>query len=130
MERVTLRFSGNDLSGLHLHDNVTGTSSELYDGMEYQVTGNVSGRLFLTSAPTGVDIVETGMRWEVSASTLTVTSANAGGLLSVRLHDMKGATVVSRQSEGGSVTVSLRPGIYLMEAEDGVDRICRQILVK
>ena len=59
-----LRFDNIDaIDGYSVYDKVTGESHRLYDGMEYQVHGSVSGRLFpdrrRRSASAGTDSRDT-----------------------------------------------------------------------
>lgn len=129
-ENVTLRFSGDDLSGLMLYDRELDRYTDLYDGMEYEVKAPVSTRLFLTRGQAGVEVRDSGISWSDSGGCLTVMSGNSGARLAVRLYNMSGSTVASESSQGDSLTLTVAPGIYLLEANDGIERVCRQILVR
>jgi len=126
---VTLLRFGNvaGFDDMMLYDAETGEGTPLSDGMEYQVKGNVSGRLFLTK--TLPEETLAAMRWSLHGNELTVL-AGAGGSLTVRVHDMAGRTVYTDTCENRKLSFMLEDGVYVMEASDGHETLVAKIIVR
>ncbi len=114
---VTLRFNGVALDGLKLQDKLTGTETDLYDGMEYQVEGCVAGRLFLVSSTGAVEgIAISGFSLDVDGHNVTITAPEGTESVAMQVFDIAGRTVLNSISESQSATATLATGVYVVKA--------------
>ncbi len=128
-EETTLLFEGVDhIKGLALYDSQTGESTEIYEGMDYQVSGSVSGRLFLIDKTALTEDID-NIRVSVKGNEVKVTAGNDAGL-EVTVYDMPGAMVHSVSEPGNEVSFTLERGVYVLVATDGMNRISKKIMIK
>ena len=115
---VTIRFNGHALDGLMLHDALTGTDTELYDGMEYEVEGSVSGRLFIVAPESGVDdaIALTDFSLEITGTHVALTAPAGTGSVAMQVFDINGRMVANALAESDRVSADLTPGYYIISA--------------
>ena len=113
---VTIRFNGHALDGLMLHDALTGTDTELYDGMEYEVEGSVSGRLFIVSPESGVDdaIALSDFNLEITGTHVALTAPAGTGSVAMQVFDINGRMVANVLAESDRVSADLTPGYYII----------------
>ena len=126
--KTSLLFENVDgAAGLKLFDAVTGEFYELYDGMTYEVEGPVAGRLYLVSYDKAVSggndiaVVRDGRNVSVVSSVYGVT---------VRVYDAVGLCIGEWVSDSNSLSFDLTPGISLVEAMAGGNKITRKFIVK
>lgn len=124
---TTLVFTGTDIVGdLRLLDTETGAMTEIYEGMEYDVRGNASGRLFIVGSAGELDMG--GISVTVNGRKVTV--ASTASEVSARVYDTLGR-LVGAYSEGSQVlSFQLTDGIYIVEAGDNASTVTRKIYVK
>lgn len=124
---TTIVFTGTDVVGdLQLLDTATGTLTEIYEGMEYDVRGNASGRLFIVESDGGVDM--DGI--SVTVSDHKVTVASAVSEVGTRVYDTLGRLVGAYSNGSQVVSFCLNDGIYIVEATDKLSTVTRKICVK
>ncbi len=129
-EETTLCFNMDADCALNLYDAETGAYTPIFDGMTYPVSGNASGRLYLTST-SGVQTLETSqISWSVSGDELTVRSSDADcKQLTVRVYDYAGRIVGAQSVTGSEVRMTVGSGVYVLEAETESERICLQVKI-
>lgn len=124
-QTTTLRFDGDGCGeGYFLTDTLTGESTPISEGMEYEVTGGAKGRLFITD---GVAQSMTGIRIEQREDgEVTVTSAD-GSAIEVTVSDTLGR-VLMRFAEG-KPEVHFRPeaGVIVVHATNGVHTATKKL---
>ncbi len=127
-EETVLCFNTDADCALNLYDAATGAYTPIFDGMTYPVSGNAAGRLYLT-ATTGVKSIEAStISWSATDDELTVRSSDADcPRLSVRLIDYAGRIVAAQSVDGSEVTLPISAGVYVLEAESDLERICLQV---
>ncbi len=130
-EETVLRFGVDEGSKeVMLLDTQTGEFTRIYDGMTYNLTGNASGRLYLTAAKDMPMGEESLISWSTSGNEVTVTSGVAAESgLSVKVYDYAGRCVVAKTTDGSELQFGLAPGVYVLQAEAGKERLCVQIKI-
>ena len=113
-ESNVLRFEGPACGYHTLYDASTGETMALHDGFEYEVTGNVSHRLYL-SADTGQLPALTGLDMTVDGNEVTVTPPAAAGEMRVEVCDISGKSVYGCTGRG-ETRFMLPQGMYVMKA--------------
>lgn len=113
---VKIRFNGDCLDGLMLHDNLTGEVIELYDGMEYTVNGTASGRLYITSGIEDPAIVLEDFRVEVSEGKVAVIAPGEVETLLLQVFDTEGHLISNSLSDSNRAEAELETGIYILKA--------------
>lgn len=124
-QTTTLRFDGDGCGeGYFLTDTLTGESTPISEGMEYEVTGGAKGRLLITD---GMAQAMTGIRIEQREDgEVTVTSAD-GSAIEVTVSDTLGR-VLMRFAEG-KPEVRFRPeaGVIVVHATNGVHTATKKL---
>lgn len=115
-KEVKIRFNGDCLDGLMLHDNLTGEVIELYDGMEYTVNGTASGRLYITSGIEDPAIALEDFRVEVSEGKVAVIAPGEVETLLLQVFDTEGHLISNSLSDSNRAEAELEPGIYILKA--------------
>lgn len=115
-----LRFDNVEaFSGLSLFDAESGTMTPLSEGMEYEVKGTASGRLYLASAALSPADNSNGVSIEVRGSEVVATSSE-GGAITLAVHDVSGKLVASANGiNGTAMVVNLDKGLYIVVAKTG-----------
>lgn len=126
-----LRFDNVGAFGsLSLHDRLTGTTVPLSEGMEYEVQGRASGRLFLTSA---IEVpVENSLQLtvDVKGSDVVATSFSSDAEVDLFVYDVSGKTVATMLGGIGEARVSnLERGFYIVVARSSDNAKCRRKIV-
>lgn len=128
-EESMLIFEGVDrLEGLSLYDSETGRYTDLYDGMEYRVSGSVSGRLFLTQR-FALDDEEEGIRISVKGNEVRISTREGSGL-TADVYNVPGSKVLSLSSMDNELSFALERGIYIIEVSDGSERVAKKVMIK
>lgn len=127
-EETMLRFNIDEEYALCLYDVETGAYIPIFDGMTYPVSGNVSGRLYLTST-SGVKTPDASkISWSASGDVLTVRSSDSEcSHLSVRIIDYAGRVIAAQSTDGCEVSLPIASGVYVLEAETESERLCIQV---
>lgn len=128
-ETTTLLFEGTAVAdGFKLYDSLTGEYADIHEGMEYAVSGAISGRLYLMKESMEEEIAD-GIRILVKGQYVTVFTGLEGDL-SINVHDMLGAKILSEHNCGNEFTFTLDKGVYVLDAIDGVNRIAKKIMIR
>ncbi len=130
-EETVLRFNVDDASaGVMLYDAESDSYTTLYDDMTYTVKGNAAGRLFLTSVKAVEAAQSSQISWSSEGQEVTVNSSVEGADgVAVRVYDYAGRCVAAQTSDGQEVRFRVAPGVYVLEAEAGSERLCVQIKI-
>lgn len=127
--KTTVIIDGIEQAGeLMLLDRTTGELTEAYDGMSITVDGPSSGRYFLVkggAAEEGFSDTLTIQLWQRE-----VTVASTQPDVKVRVFDTTGRQLASFADGSESVTFTLEPGIFIVEASDALNRTTRKLLVR
>lgn len=127
-EKTLIVFDGvAPLGDLCLFDTVTGRSMRLYDGMEYEVTGSVTGRLFLSSGNSSVDEIYDSITVSLSNGHVRITSAS-GNSLTAKVYAADGMLVKNIAGNSSVIEFDLSKGVYILDATDGVKNLKRKIM--
>lgn len=129
-EETILHFINGTSSGnLMLYDALIGNWTPITDGMEYPVSGSTAGRLFITNGQSSVTEIISSIGWSVSGNDVEISTTTANPQLSVRVYDYSGRCILSQSGNHNKINFSLPSGIFIIEASDGTERICRQIVI-
>lgn len=130
-QRTVLHFADTDcLPGALLFDALTGEEMPLYNGMQYEIEGPATARLFIV--PAAADrLGNEAIRVQTNGNSLTVTAPDNGLGLTVAIHDMAGRTIHSSTTDTNTATLTLQSGIYLLQAQNpGVEPLRTKILIQ
>lgn len=128
---TTLTFSGALADGTYvLIDALDGTVSPITEDFTYKVKGT-RGELYIGKASdqTGLDeISASSINVMQGAGEITVTTTESG--LEIEVFDTLGRSMAAVSTEENSATIQLLPGIYVVAAADGVNKVSRKVIVK
>lgn len=127
-----LRFDNIDaIDGYSIYDKVTGESHRLYDGMEYQVHGPVSGRLFLTAGEGAPQMDRTAaIRIMSSGNAIRAVSPDNKNEIEMSVYDVAGKCVASVNGSQGFVEANVSVGgFYIVIAKDSAGRVARRKVI-
>ncbi|MDE6342780.1 MAG: hypothetical protein K2K93_10715 [Muribaculaceae bacterium] len=109
-------FNGAALEDYLLYDTATGEMTQLFDGFELEMKGNVSGRYFLTSGIDTKEIEDGTIRIVPARREVVVTAPAVCGDLTVRVYDTLGREIATAEGFSEEVRIALDPGIYVIDA--------------
>ncbi len=126
---VTLCFENTrTLDGYMLVDRATGEATPIEDGLKIDLpTGSVSNRFFITSSPIGLR--DNTLKFMLNGNNLTVESSATDPHMNIAVYSVSGLMVHNSQADSNSISVTLMPGIYVVEASDGDNELRTRILV-
>ncbi|MDE6296793.1 MAG: hypothetical protein K2L89_03020 [Muribaculaceae bacterium] len=115
---TTLRFEGGSaLEGFYLYDTADNSLTPVSEVNEIEVTGNVSGRFYLTAGIEEKPIID-GISWDVDGNILTVHDAGTTGMLDVTVCDTLGR-VIFKGAGDDTVSVPLEKGLFVVKMMNG-----------
>lgn len=120
------------IDGYSIYDKVTGESHLLYDGMEYQVHGSVSGRLFLTAGESAPQMEQTdAIRIMSSGNTISAVSPDNKAVIEMSVYYVAGERVASANGSQGFVEAHVSAGgFYIVIANDSDGRVaCSKVIL-
>ncbi|WP_297063800.1 hypothetical protein [uncultured Duncaniella sp.] len=119
------------IDGYSIYDKVTGESHRLYDGMEYQVHGSVSGRLFLTSGEGAPQEEWTAaIRIISSGNAISAVSPDNKAVIEMSVYDVAGKRVAFVNGSQGFVEAHVSAGgFYIAIAKDSDGRVARRKVI-
>lgn len=128
---TTLTFSGALADGTYvLIDALDGTVSPITEDFTYKVKGT-RGELYIGKASdqTGLgEISASSINVMQGAGEITVTTTESG--LEIEVFDTLGRSMAAVSTGESSATIQLLPGIYVVAAADGVNKVSRKVIVK
>lgn len=128
--RVTLVFDGVDAIGdAMLHDVADGSVTSIFDGMEYEVTGPVKNRLYIT---TGLDaeISSDMIKITSDGKEVTVTVPDSGEGFTADVYSIDGRRIASTSEEENHGSFTLPEGIYIVDVRSGYLKADRKVMIK
>lgn len=131
-EDYVLRFDNiAAIDGYSVYDKATGESHRLYDGMEYQVHGSVSGRLFLTAGESAPQMEHTAaIHIMSSGNTIRAVSPDNKAVIEMSVYDVAGKRVASVNGSQGFVETHVSDGgFYIVVAKDSDCRVARRKVI-
>lgn len=127
-KETTLLFEGDAANnGYRLYDAKTGKVMDVYDGMEYRMTGPAANRLYLSDAP-GVG-GDNGIKIAVENGEVVVTSMS-GDELDVKVYDVPGRVLMTMDGYESPVRFTPDSGIIIVEATDGTSTAHKKLKIK
>lgn len=113
-----------------LADVLTGETMPLYDGMEYEITGAATSRLYIVAAADDV-LASNAITVTIEDNNITVCAPDNGLGLDIAVYDMTGRVIANHSTANNSAKLTLEQGIYILEARNaGVEPLRTKILVK
>lgn len=127
---VTLRFEGSgEFDQLYLYDALENSLTSIFDGLEYEVKGNVKSRLYVTAGMELTDLSESVTISNIGEKVIVDAPVGCPGL-NVVVTDMAGRLIRSLSSADHQMEFSLSAGVYAVKAVAGDLSATSKIMIK
>ena len=115
---TVLRFDNTEsVDGLSLLDTATGKSTPLTDGLEIEIKGGASGRLFITAKADTPEADLIGLKVYVRGSDIIATAPNIETCIDLAVYSITGQSIASVSGcMGEAVICNMSKGFYIVTA--------------
>ena len=131
---TALTFNGvnamqDEWNGVMLYDDAKKDSIPLYEGMKYEVSGSLEGRLYLTRGNVGDGLYPDDIVIREDGRKVSVLSMPQDMRVEVSTTD--GAVQAKAAGHSGCVTVTLpKQGVYVVRAMGESKTLCKKVILK